>query len=56
MDRKTNTCVPYYCDNIDPIIGESYLKYQSSNCKNTYKFLVTNLDSCPILDLKLEKN
>lgn len=49
--RKCKTPVLDYSDNIVPIMGECYLDCTTSKRKINCKFLVTSLDSCPILGL-----
>ncbi|GFU21599.1 transposon Tf2-12 polyprotein, partial [Nephila pilipes] len=49
LDMKETNCV---CDNRVPILGECYLNCQTKKYRKTYKFLVTSLNSCPILGLE----
>ncbi|GFY69013.1 uncharacterized protein TNIN_152411 [Trichonephila inaurata madagascariensis] len=39
-------------DNRVPILGECYLNCETKRYRKTYKFLVTSLNSCPILGLE----
>lgn len=54
--RKNYLPVLDYSDNVVPIIGECYLKCKTDKFENDFKFLVTSLDSCPILGLDACKN
>ncbi|GFY39567.1 hypothetical protein TNIN_109851 [Trichonephila inaurata madagascariensis] len=49
LDTKETNCV---CDNRVPILDKCYLNCQTKRYGKTYKFLVTNLNLCPILGLE----
>ncbi|GFT40550.1 uncharacterized protein TNCV_2092711 [Trichonephila clavipes] len=50
--RNCKIAVLDYSDNKIPILGECYLNCETKMYRKTYKFLVTSLNSCPILGLE----
>ncbi|GFS31781.1 reverse transcriptase domain-containing protein [Trichonephila inaurata madagascariensis] len=50
--RNCKIAVLDYSDNRVPILGECYLNCETKRYRKTYKFLVTSLNSCPILGLE----
>ncbi|GFX40521.1 reverse transcriptase domain-containing protein [Trichonephila clavipes] len=50
--RNFKIAVLDYSDNRVPILGECHLNCETKRYRKTYKFLVTSLNSCPILGLE----